>query len=549
MSIISSGDTGSVELPEISNSLRFDGTNDYLTRAIAATGNRKTFLMRFCMKLGNLSTEKIIFSILNGNWQWVSVGSDGVIRYYYGGVGYSMATTPIFRDPTGWYDFVIGVDTTQTNAINRFKVFSNGVAQTVTTPIATAQNTDLHFNLISTTMWISSASGYGTGYIDGYLTNVCFIDGYPTGVNNSNWASTNLGNLFGYTDPNGQWRSLSKASLTSLVSAGGTNSFFLPFDNGSSTTTLGQDASSKGNNWTLNNMVRDGSVNDCWSYDTPTNNFSVNSQIDKNSVTISEGALKVSTGGIYTNNRTTFEFSSGKWYAEATYILGSSNNGLVGVCDGSVAVTSSSWNTANGWFYNGLSGNKYTNGAGSAYGAAYAANAVIGIAVDADAGTITFYKDGVSQGTAFTGLTGRTFAFSTSDPGDGPHVYVWNFGQRPVSGGVDDRAASGGYFRYTPPTGFKALCTKNLSSTGSLTTSGTFTGNAAADGPFVWLNGTPAAMTIDGNAVTWGTHADKLANGFKIRTASSPYNDAASNSYTVTTNDGIFKFNNAEKNP
>lgn len=68
----------------------------------------------------------------------------------------------------------------------------------------------------------------------------------------------------------------------------------------------------------------------------------------------------------------------------------------------------------------------------------------------------------------------------------------------------------------------------------SVITSGSFTGNGSADGPFVWMDGTPETLTIDGNAVTFGTHADKLANGFKIRTASSPYNDVATNNWTAT---------------
>ena len=36
------------------------------------------------------------------------------------------------------------------------------------------------------------------------------------------------------------------------------------------------------------------------------------------------------------------------------------------------------------------------------------------------------------------------------------------------------------------------------------------------------------------SAVTFGTHADKLAGGFKLRTASSPYNDSATNNWTAT---------------
>jgi hypothetical protein len=109
-----------------------------------------------------------------------------------------------------------------------------------------------------------------------------------------------------------------------------------------------------------------------------------------------------------------------------------------------------------------------------------------------------------------------------------------NFGQRP--------------FAYTAPSGFKALCTANLPE-GTITTSGTFTGNALADGPFVYLNGVPTAMTINGNAVTFATHADKLSNGFKVRTSSGSYNTAGSNTYSISTTGAKFKYARAQANP
>jgi hypothetical protein len=426
-------ESGSVSLPEIANSLRLNGTSSYLSKVFGTPTSTNTWTYSLWIKRSSLTTLQALIADITDNDPLYLYTNDALALGISGsGV---MFGTKLLRDVTSH----VQITWSQTPTTATLYA-DNAVIETYT-------GTPLRMNIAGKTYGIGNNAGQ---FFSGYLSNVCFIDG-----------SALTPSSFAYTDPNGQWRSLSKAALTALASAGGNNSFFLPFDNGASTTTLGQDASSKGNNWTLNSMVRDGSVSDCWSYDTPTNNFSVNNQLDKNSVTISEGALKVSTGGAYTNHRTTFEFSSGKWYAEATYISGSSNNGFVGVCDASVAITSSSWNTANGWFYNGFSGNKYTNNAGSAYGATYGANAIIGIAVDADAGTITFYKDGVSQGVAFTGLTGRVFSFSTSDPGDGPHVYVWNFGQRPVSGGAFD-SASGGYFRYTPSAGYKACCAKNL---------------------------------------------------------------------------------------
>jgi hypothetical protein len=158
---------------------------------------------------------------------------------------------------------------------------------------------------------------------------------------------------------------------------------------------------------------------------------------------------------------------------------------------------------------------------------------VIGIAYDADAGTVTFYKNNTAQTPVVTGVTGTYAPAFSINYYTAPTLNV-NFGQQP--------------FSYTPPTGFVRLNAYNISA-GTITTSGSFTGNALADGPFIWLNGTPTAMTINGNAVTFGTHADKLANGFKVRTTSTSYNSTGSNTYSVSTTDAQFKYEIAQGNP
>jgi hypothetical protein len=104
---------------------------------------------------------------------------------------------------------------------------------------------------------------------------------------------------------------------------------------------------------------------------------------------------------------------------------------------------------ANGWGYYGNTGQKYNNASGSAYGASYTHGDGIGVAFDADAGTLVFYKNNTSQGTAFTGLTSGPYFAAHSDGSAGSGTYAfYNFGQRP--------------FAYTPPTGFVALNTFNL---------------------------------------------------------------------------------------
>jgi hypothetical protein len=165
------------------------------------------------------------------------------------------------------------------------------------------------------------------------------------------------------------------------------------------------------------------------------------------------------------------------------------------------------------------------------------------VAYDFSSGKVWFGKNGTwntgdpSAGTnpAYT-VSGQTVLLPFFN-GESSGTAIVNFGQRP--------------FSYTPPSGFKALNTQNVTST-VVTVSGSFTGNAAADGPFIWTNGNPATLTINGNGVTFGTDADKTAGGFKLRTSSASYNASGSNSWTATAGKRfvqVKKPNNAQVNP
>jgi hypothetical protein len=254
-------------------------------------------------------------------------------------------------------------------------------------------------------------------------------------------------------------------------------------------------------------------------------------------ITFSNGNLDVAeSSGAYATIPGTIAISSGKFYWEITRTSTSAASIDCGV--GLVLASASSLTTvySNSNYTYRADGTKIIAGGGyTAYGASWATGDVIGVAADLNANTLTFYKNGVSQGAATTSLpAGVAFLpFCGDDSSATSMSWTANFGQRP--------------FAY-PLSGFKALCTANLPA-GTITTSGTFTGNANADGPFVWLNGVPTAMTINGNAVTFGTHADKLANGFKVRSSSGSYNTAGSNTYSITTTGDKFNVARAQPNP
>jgi hypothetical protein len=111
--------------------------------------------------------------------------------------------------------------------------------------------------------------------------------------------------------------------------------------------------------------------------------------------------------------RSDVSHSSGKWYAEVkVYDAGTTLWSNVGIATSSANLDDYVGENAYSWSYF-QDGDKYTGGSSASYGASYSDGDVIGIAADLDAGTLTFYLNNVSQGTAYTGLSGTFFiAFS-----------------------------------------------------------------------------------------------------------------------------------------
>jgi len=193
------------------------------------------------------------------------------------------------------------------------------------------------------------------------------------------------------------------------------------------------------------------------------------------SAVLSNGNLTVTGGTSSGNSRYgTFGVSSGKWYWDYTMTIIGVNGQMAGV---TTDITQTTGLTGvKGYYFNG---NKYDGATPSAYGATFTTGDVIGVALDMDAGTITFYKNGVSQGVAFSGLTGTYFPLariSAGIQGD------FNFGQRA--------------FAYAAPTGFKCLVSTNLPTTNNIGA----TSSTRADDYFnpVLYTGTGASLGVTG---------------------------------------------------
>ena len=437
---------------QISRSLRFNSADSaYLNRTPASASNRKTWTFSAWVKLSALTGNNILFSASNGSSTqfYINFSSANTLDVvdYSGSTQLQKTTTQVFRDPSAFYHLVVVLDTTQASASNRFRLYINGVEVTAFsgTNITPSQNYDGAVN--STVPHAYGRDEFGdNNYYSGYLTETYLIDGQQ--LTPSSFGETNA--------QTGVWQP--KAYSGSY----GTNGAYLNFSDNSNTTaaTLGKDYSGNGNNWTPNNFsVTAGAGNDSL-VDSPTSfgtdtgvggsvrgNYSTLNPLNKGGThTLTNGNLDFSISGATGSTSTfgTIGVSSGKWYWEMLVAStdGSYYPGLGVETNPNPALQSGG--TSTGFMYL-ISGQKYNNGSLAAYGSSYTTNDVIGVALDMDAGTITFYKNNTSQGQAFSGITGTAFPTLIGQTGGSGS---FNFGQRA--------------FAYTAPSGFKALCTQNL---------------------------------------------------------------------------------------
>ncbi len=446
----------------ISRSLRFNSADSaYLSRTPASAGNRKTWTWAGWVKRPKLNSGSawLCNYDVNGyngfNFGFTnafgSVPADVIRIVELGGstpFNTELVTTQVFRDPSAWYHVVLAYDTTQATAANRVKLYLNGVQiTTFSTATYPSQNFDGYVNKAET-YYIGKYGAIST-YQNDYLADIHFIDGQALDP-------TSFGEFSATT---GVW--MPKAYTGSY----GTNGFRLTFaDNSAATaTTLGKDAAGS-NNWTPNNLsVTAGAGNDSL-VDVPVNgsevdtgaggqvrgNHCVMNPLTATSVyTLTNGNLDIScTSTSAPVALGTIAVNSGKWYWEMTLGDGYAYPGVAKI-DSRSSVGFLGASTGQFMYNTGTPSASYVNGSTYNYSTAATAttNDVIGVALDFDTNTVTFYKNGVSQGAFGSNLLG-TDTWAPAFKSNSTTSAVFNFGQRP--------------FAYTAPSGFKALCTANL---------------------------------------------------------------------------------------
>jgi hypothetical protein len=444
-------------------SLRFDSSRSCnLTRTLTTATNNKIWTYSCWLKRGAISTSAnhvLLTATTGSNFDVIYVGGSASARtdrlvYADANVGYT-SSSALLRDVSAWYHIVVTMDTTQATASNRLKFYINGVLQTFNETTYHSQNYNTPINGVYPHS-VGNLNYNSTGYLDGYLSDVYFIDGQALDATS-----------FGQTDSTtGAWNPKTYSGTY------GTNGFYLKFDDATFATAaaIGKDSSGNGNNWTPTGITVNDQTIDC-----PNNNFAtLLQQASDSSMTFSNGNLQISCpdDNQFHHGISTIAIpTSGKWYVESACISqnvsASHNFGLwrVDVLNPSQRVNGSVSGAM--YYYSGevhyagppsnairqFSATQVQSSVTSATGD------VIGIAFDVDGGTVAFYKNGTQLGTT---VTNSYPANSTLSFGMMPNGTAWvNFGQGGQTGLTLD-AASGGRFKHTPPSGFKALCTANI---------------------------------------------------------------------------------------
>ena len=198
-----------------------------------------------------------------------------------GGATSFRQTNRLFRDVSAWYHIVIAVDTTDSTADDRIKIYVNGVQETsFTTNNAISLNQNTPVNESSKVHQICNRQKSSSLPFDGYMTEFHFIDGAQK-------AQTD----FGEFDDNGGW------IPKKYTGTYGTNGFFMEFkQTGTSANSsgIGADTSGNDNHFTPTNLA----ANDVTT-DTCTNNFCTLNSVDKDGHTNAEGNLQVSGDVVY----------------------------------------------------------------------------------------------------------------------------------------------------------------------------------------------------------------------------------------------------------
>ena len=206
----------------------------YLTRTPSSTGNRQTFTFSAWLKKATTDVDLGVFGEFenSSNRFRIKFRSDDKLQVDNSDSGSSTMSVICeakLRDTSAWYHLVVAIDTTQSTASDRVKIYFNNVLQTVF-QVATypSQNSNTFISLLGHPMEVGRTTA--SNYWSGIMSHVHLTDGTAYDAT-----------AFGEYDANGVWTIKTSPSVTY-----GTNGFFILKDGNS-----GTDQSGNSNNFTV----------------------------------------------------------------------------------------------------------------------------------------------------------------------------------------------------------------------------------------------------------------------------------------------------------
>ena len=432
----------------LERSLRFnDDDGAYLERTPSSAGNRKKWTFSVWIKRSVLGVEQRIFGG-NANASHIYFASNDELTWDLannasGSSQGNLNTEAKFRDPSAWFHLVCALDTDNSTADNRMRMYVNGTEITSfgsrSNPSSGYATNAINDTTLHTIGRRLSSQGSDGMRFDGYMAEINFVDGQAYDPS-----------YFGYTEfQTGIWKP------KRYTETYGTNGFYLNFsdNSGTSATTMGRDSSGNGNNFTPNNLAVSDSM-----IDTPTNNFPMMfSSICSPSLpaTISEAGLRVAGPSSHNDRymRTIGGMpNSGKYYVEVKCVSVGAR-GTIGMFDAHENQGGQDQN----WFslgnHNGGYSTSWTK-VGTNFGT-FQTGEYMTIALDMDNGKIWLNRnaaiDTTTQDPRIIDVNtnpDRHYTWYYRETGSPQSTAEFNFGQQS--------------YNFTPPDGFKPLATNNF---------------------------------------------------------------------------------------
>jgi len=433
----------------IANSCKFEADNsEAMARTNGSEGDKQKCTLSVWVKrteladgffftAGDDADPFFLLGFYQDNLYWsttAGTSADGVVQ-----------TTREFRDTAAWYHIVLAIDTTQGTDTDRYKLYVNGVQET---SFSTVNYPAEDANLEIMDDVPQDVGGYTDYFYCGYIAEFVAIDG-------SQLAPTSFGEV---DEDSGIWKPIDVSGLTF-----GTNGFWLDFEDSSN---LGNDKSG-GTDFTESNIAAADQATD-----SPTNNFCILSPLWAFTLAtaISEGGTKsVAPGsGGWHSAKGSIAVNNGKWYWE--YSGYTAVNTFIGAQNSDISLA---YGSAYSVMLSASDDLIYFNDPSNrneAFSTTIATTDVWAVALNMDDGEISFYRNGSLENSAVAldGLVGQgPFAPLISQYHTNTDMYL-NFGgytaDTPSSAASD--ANGYGAFEYAPPSGYYAICTKNLAEFG-----------------------------------------------------------------------------------